>query len=88
MVVICLPVYITHTMNGIECQDNFSTVESGRIFTDFITCEQRDEVTARHVVHNHVQLERQAQRPWNFQNERQEGRARDRLLFRLAMSAL
>ena len=58
--VICLPVYVAHTVNGIECQDNFRTVESGRIFTDFIACQQCDEVTAWHVIHDHVQLGRQS----------------------------
>ena len=47
---------VTHAVNGVQCENDLRTVESRRVFVDIVTRDQRDQIAARHVIHDHVQL--------------------------------
>jgi len=45
-----------HGVDGIEGQDDLSTVELGPLLRHVIVAHQVDQVSARHVVHYHIQV--------------------------------
>ncbi len=51
-----VPVYEVHGVYGIQCQHDLRAVELGPLLWDVIITHQIDEVTARHIVHHHIQI--------------------------------
>ena len=45
-----------HRVDGIEGHDDFGSVELGPLLRHIVITHEVDEVTARHVVHHHVQV--------------------------------